>query len=292
MEEIRYITEYPYGLKGTFEEEYLDLPKAVLVNVMEGHQRYIPLEKQDGIAPSGVHLLRQYRPRHTGRGNQGQRKGAEGPSRRWQVLLRGRQAGEARGPLREARSGHVPQEARQPEGQDRKGRTDRTVLSSAIDLPIGDKIERAAKLIKADLLTHMVGEFPELQGIMGRIYAEHQGEDPEIARAIEEHYCPIGTDGELPESALGSVMALADKFDSLIAFFSVGITPTGNLDPFALRRQAIGSIRTIIGKGYHIPLQKVFRRGLPGTSGTGQGGLRDPVGDPLGLHHAPGSSSS
>ena len=80
----------------------------------------------------------------------------------------------------------------------------------------------------------MVGEFPELQGTMGRIYAEHQGEDKEVAQSIEEHCSSSFTDAPLPESSLGSVLALADKLDSLISFFSVAITPTGNLDPFAL----------------------------------------------------------
>jgi len=129
-------------------------------------------------------------------------------------------------------------------------------------------------MIKADLLTHMVGEFPELQGAMGRIYAEHQGEDGEIARSIEEHYYPKGTEGPLPESDLGSIMALADKLDSLVAFFSVGITPTGNLDPFGLRRQTIGSIRIIIEKAYHISLPEVFERGyLALTTAEGKGPL-------------------
>jgi glycyl-tRNA synthetase beta chain len=131
-------------------------------------------------------------------------------------------------------------------------------LASLIDPGLASRVERAARLIKADLLSHMVGEFPELQGTMGRTYAEFQGEQADVACAIEEHYMPTGVDAALPQSTLGSIMALADKFDSLIAFFAVGITPTGNLDPFALRRQAIGSIRTIIGNSYHIPLQRVF----------------------------------
>src|SRR5208337_1972416 len=109
-------------------------------------------------------------------------------------------------------------------------------LASSLGLSLREKVDRAATLIKADLLTHMVGEFPELQGTMGRIYAEYQGEDGAVAEAIEEHYCPTGTSATLPASDLGALMALADKMDSLIAFFSVAITPTGNLDPFALRR--------------------------------------------------------
>ena len=143
-------------------------------------------------------------------------------------------------------------------------------LASILGPTLEAKVDRAARLIKADLLTHMVGEFPELQGAMGRTYAEHQGEDKDVAQAIEEHYFPTGTDAALPESTLGSIMALADKLDSLIAFFSVAIVPTGNLDPFALRRQAIGCIKIMIDKGYRIPLRLLFEAGHEALS-TGEG---------------------
>ena len=129
-------------------------------------------------------------------------------------------------------------------------------LASTLALSFNGKIERSARLIKADLLTHMVGEFPELQGTMGRIYAGYQGEDPDVAVSIAEHYLPSGTAAILPETHLGTVMALADKIDSLVAFFSVGITPTGNLDPYALRRQTLGVIRIIVAKKLHIPLME------------------------------------
>jgi glycyl-tRNA synthetase beta chain len=261
LEEIRYITEYPYGLKGSFEDKYLNLPKAVLVNVMEGHQRYVPLEKQDGSLLSGFIFFANtipVTPTEVIRGNEKVLKARladgqfffEEDKRVSLDSLYGR----LEAVMFHKRLGNL------------KDKTERirrigVGLASAVGLPLEPKIARAALLIKADLLTHMVGEFPELQGTMGRIYAEHQGEDGDIARAIEEHYYPIGTDGPPPASELGSIMALADKLDSLIAFFSVAITPTGNLDPFALRRQAIGSIRTIIAKEYHVPLQRVFETG-------------------------------
>lgn len=261
MEEIRYITEYPYGLKGTFDREYLDLPKAVIVNVMEGHQRYIPLEKADGtLLPAFVFFANTVpvTPAEVIRGNE--------------KVLRARLADgkfffeeDKRVKLEDLyeRLEAVMFHKKLGNLKDKAERINQIALAlaSAVGLQSEEKIGRASRLIKADLLTHMVGEFPELQGTMGRIYAGHQGEDPGIAQAIEEHYRPVGTDGELPESDLGSVMALADKLDSLIAFFSVAITPTGNLDPFALRRQAIGTIRTVIGRGYNIPLQKIFEAG-------------------------------
>ena len=97
--------------------------------------------------------------------------------------------------------------------------------------------------MKTDLVTHMVGEFPELQGTMGRIYAGLEGEDADVARAIEEHYLPTGGNGGLPETSIGAIAAIADKIDSIVSFFSVGINPTGNLDPYALRRQSLGIIK-------------------------------------------------
>jgi len=104
----------------------------------------------------------------------------------------------------------------------------------------------------------MVREFPELQGTMGRIYALHQGEHEDIANAIEEHYLPTGSNSALPENMLSIIAGIADKIDSLTSFFSVGIMPTGNLDPFALRRQALGIIRLTIEKRLHVPLANLI----------------------------------
>jgi glycyl-tRNA synthetase beta chain len=261
MEEIQYITEYPYGLMGSFEEEYLDLPEAVLVNVMKGHQRYIPLEKEKGkLLPGFIFFAntRPLTPPQVIRGNE--------------RVLRARLADakfffeedkKVRLDVLYERLDAVKFHKRLGNLKDKTERVRRIArfLASQLNLPLDAKIDRSARLIKADLLAHMVGEFPELQGSMGRIYAEYQGEDGEVAQSIEEHYRPAGTDAALPESPLGAVMALADKLDSLIAFFSVAITPTGNLDPFALRRQAIGCIRIVIDKGFHVPLRPLFETG-------------------------------
>ena len=158
-------------------------------------------------------------------------------------------------------------------------------LASALGVTDRAKIERAAMLIKADLLTHMVGEFPELQGTMGRIYALYQGEERDVARSIEEHYYPSGTDGRLPETALGALMAMADKMDSLIAFFSVGITPTGNLDPFALRRQALGAIKIVIDRACHVALPELIEKGFEALGGVeGKVPLETLKGDALRVH--------
>ncbi|MGD0231283.1 MAG: glycine--tRNA ligase subunit beta [Syntrophorhabdales bacterium] len=262
LEEIRYITEYPHGLKGSFEDTYLELPRAVLVNVMKGHQRYIPLEREDGsLAPSFIFFANTIPlgPDEVIRGNE--------------KVLRARLADarfffeEDKRTRLETLYGRLDAVMFHKRLGNLKDKAERVAdlgvwLASLLGLPLeANKVQRAAMLMKADLLTHMVGEFPELQGTMGRIYAEYQGEEQEVARSIEEHYYPTGTDATLPQTALGSVMALADRMDSLIAFFSVAITPTGNLDPFALRRQAIGSIKIIIDKAYHVPQDKLIEKG-------------------------------
>ena len=117
-----------------------------------------------------------------------------------------------------------------------------------------EDLKRASEIYKFDLVTNMVGEFPELQGIMGEKYALLQGEKPAVATAIREHYLPTSSEGELPETAIGAVLALADKLDSVFSFFSVGMIPTGSNDPYALRRQTYGVIRIIEDKSWTFPL--------------------------------------
>jgi glycyl-tRNA synthetase beta chain len=121
-----------------------------------------------------------------------------------------------------------------------------------------DQAERAARLAKADLVTEMVGEFPELQGLMGRYYAAAQGEAPEVAAAIEEHYKPQGPSDRVPTAPVSIAVALADKLDTLVAFWAIDEKPTGSKDPFALRRAALGVIRTVVENGIRLSLVKPF----------------------------------
>jgi len=121
---------------------------------------------------------------------------------------------------------------------------------------------RAAWLAKTDLITGVVREFPELQGIMGNYYALHDGEATEVAEAIEEHYLPAHSGGALPKTDIGALLSLADKIDNIAAFFSIGLIPTGSEDPFALRRQALGIIAILFTKGYEITLEELVRKAL------------------------------
>jgi glycyl-tRNA synthetase beta chain len=123
-----------------------------------------------------------------------------------------------------------------------------------------ERSRRAVQLAKADLSSAMVGEFPELQGVIGRYYALHDGEDPAVADAIAEHYRPAGPSEACPTARISIVAALADKIDSLVAFFSIGEKPTGSRDPFALRRAVLGIVRLVIENGLRLPLAPAFRR--------------------------------
>jgi glycyl-tRNA synthetase beta chain len=267
LEEICYITEYPHGLLGAYDAAYLELPRAVLVNVMKGHQRYIPLEKEDGSLVPAFIVFANTVPADPAQVIKGNEK-----------VLRARLA-DARFFFDEDKKTRLDALYEKLEAvvfhkrlgslRDKAERTAVLAVELAPAVGVADraKIERAALLIKTDLLTRMVGEFPELQGTMGRIYAEHQGEEKDVARSIEEHYYPSGTDGKLPETALGALMAMADKMDSLIAFFSVGIAPTGNLDPFALRRQALGAIKIAIDRACHVALPELIEKGFEALGG-------------------------
>jgi len=146
---------------------------------------------------------------------------------------------------------------------------------------------RAARLAKADLSTGMIGEFPELQGVMGRYYALDNGEDVRIANAIAEHYKPLGPNDSCPKAPESAVVALADKIDTLVAFFSIGERPTGSGDPFALRRAALGIIRLVIENDMVVPLRAAFERAAElqdSTSPNIAGDLLTFIADRLKVH--------
>jgi glycyl-tRNA synthetase beta chain len=258
IKEILYITEFPYPLCGSFDKAFLNLPKEVLVNVMKSHQRYIPIQDGNQALMPFFIFFANTKPvddMNVVRGNE--------------KVLRARLA-DAEFFFEEDKKTDLASLYEKLSSiifhvkiGTLKDKTDRLVsichyLSAALhydDIPL---LERAVKIVKTDLLTHMVGEFPELQGTMGRIYAQVQGEHGEVAAAIEEHYLPSSGNGSLPQTRLGSIVAIADKIDSVVSFFSVGITPTGNLDPYALRRQTLGIIKIVIDRKLNIPLGELI----------------------------------
>jgi glycyl-tRNA synthetase beta chain len=259
IKEILYITEFPYPLCGTFDKAFLKIPKEVLVNVMKSHQRYIPVQDENqGLMPFFIFFANTtpVDDMIVVRGNE--------------KVLRARLA-DAEFFFEEdkktnlidlyQRLSTIVFHVKLGTLQDK---VDRLLsicrfLSARLNYDDVSKMEKAIKIVKSDLLTHMVGEFPELQGTMGRIYAEVQGEDKEVAVSIEEHYLPSSGNGALPQTQLGSIIAIADKIDSVVSFFSVGLTPTGNLDPYALRRQTLGVIKIVIDKKLHIPVEELIK---------------------------------
>lgn len=145
---------------------------------------------------------------------------------------------------------------------------DATATGTSVEIILADRAERAARLAKTDLVSAMVGEFPELQGAMGRYYALAQGEDVEVADAIRDHYLPVGVDDAVPEAPVTIAVALADRIDTLAGFFLRGMPPTGSKDPFALRRAAIGCIALIVSNELRLPLTTLIGQALAGYGET------------------------
>ncbi|NLT24740.1 MAG: glycine--tRNA ligase subunit beta [Syntrophorhabdus sp.] len=260
VREILYITEYPYPLKGSFDAVYLDIPKEVLVNVMKSHQRYIPIEDASGRLLPHFIFFANTAPKDDANVIRGNEK-----------VLRARLADarfffdedvKAKLADRYERLASIVFHVKLGTLKDKMERVKAIAgyLASVVDHGVAGKLERLIPVMKTDLVTHMVGEFPELQGTMGRIYARIEGEDDEVALAIEEHYLPTGGNGSLPLTATGAIAGIADKIDSIVSFFSVGITPTGNLDPYALRRQSLGIIKIAIDRKMHLPLTALIER--------------------------------
>lgn len=260
IREIIYITEYPYPLLGSFDTAFLSIPKEVLVNVMKSHQRYIPVENRNSsLMPHFIFFANTIPAddKNVIRGNE--------------KVLRARLADaqfffdedkKIKLADRYERLNSIVFHVKLGTLRDKTERVAAIAgyLASIIEGSTSETISRVVRLMKNDLLTHMVGEFPELQGVMGRIYAFIEGENNDVAVAIEEHYLPTGGDGNLPQSAAGSIAGIADKIDSIVSFFSVGITPTGNLDPYALRRQSLGIIKIIIDRKFRLPFEDLLRK--------------------------------
>ena len=158
----------------------------------------------------------------------------------------------------------APAKAGAAEVSGEPGATNEAAPASAGATDLADLAERAARLCKADLVTGMVGEFPELQGLMGGYYAAAQGEHPAVAAAIRDHYKPVGQGDDVPTDPVTVAVSLADKLDTIVVFFAIGEKPTGSKDPFALRRAALGVISTVMKNGLRVSLSSLFRGALPG----------------------------
>ncbi len=260
LQEIVYTVEWPTVLLGRFSEEFLDLPEEVLVTVMQHHQKYFPVEGSEGTLLPFFLAVRD-----------GPETGLDTVREGHEWVLRARLA-DARFFFREDRKTRLEERVEQLKGvlfleglgtlYDKVKRLETIVdwicrVVGAEELR--EKARRAVLLCKADLLTHMVGEFPELQGVMGRIYALLDGEPFEVAAALEDHYRPRAAEDVPPRTLLGAILAIADRMDTLVGAISRGLAPTGSQDPYGLRRAAQGVFATLFAHNLHLSLPALIR---------------------------------
>jgi glycyl-tRNA synthetase beta chain len=283
LDEVTGLVEWPAVLMGTIDRAFLDLPPEVLTTSMRTHQKYFACLDRDGnLAPRFLvvaNMIADDGGRAIVAGNERVLRARLSDARFfWEQDLKVPLA--ARLPKLAGRVFH----AKLGSVLDKEGRVERLADDIAAHLRGADrkKVRRAAELAKADLSSAMVGEFPELQGTTGRYYALAGGEAPEVADAIAEHYSPLGPNDRCPSAPVSVAVALADKIDTLVGFFSIGEKPTGSKDPFALRRSALGVIRLILENRLRLPLARLFHLAFTiGTEGETWAKGNDPTAELL-----------
>lgn len=262
LELVTYLNEYPTVIAGAFDETYLDLPDEILITVMRGHQKYFAVEKKNGeLAPHFLAVINLDR----------DRKGlvVAGHER----VLKARFAdarffweGDQKCRLADylPKLAHVTYESRLGSYKDKVERMRATArfladhwFNSGLHQAHVSDADRAAELSKCDLVTEMVREFTELQGIVGGLYARAQGESEDVAWAVYDHYRPVGLDDPIPRNFTGCAVALADKLDAICGCFAAGLIPTGSSDPFGLRRAALGIVKIILEKKLPVSLSSI-----------------------------------
>jgi glycyl-tRNA synthetase beta chain len=270
---VVYLNEYPSAIIGSFDANYLELPDEILITVMRGHQKYFALRSRDGrLAPHFLAVINLDRD-------------AKGLVRAGhERVLRARFADarffwESDQKCRLAdylpKLAHVTYESRLGSYADKVERMRHLSrwfaeqwFAQGIPQASVASADRAAELSKCDLVTGMVGEFPELQGIVGGLYAESQGEPEDVFRAVYDHYRPAGLDEKIPSNLTGCAVALADKMDALIGCIAAGLLPTGSSDPFGLRRAALGVVKIILERKLPVSLSSAISAGVRALGST------------------------
>ena len=263
LDEVTALVEWPAAVPGSFDEQFLALPREVLIATMQDHQKYFPVtDAGGGLMPYFITIanIDSLDPLEVRRGNE--------------RVIRPRLSDAAffwdrdrRTPLAD-RQAQLKDVVFQKELGSLEDKTRRvTALAGYIAGQLGLDVslaERAAKLARCDLFTEMVGEFPKLQGIMGRHYAVHDGEPQEVAQALDEQYQPRFAGDGIPASDTGRVLALADRIDTLVGIFAIGQPPGGDRDPFGLRRAALGCLRILVESGLDLDLAACLQRAAAG----------------------------
>jgi glycyl-tRNA synthetase beta chain len=255
------LVEYPAPVAGRFDDEFLELPDEVLITAMREHQKYFAVVDDAGKLKSSFIAVNNTVARDMDLVARGHERVIRARLADAQFFYRGdlKESGDARleklkGVLFQAKLGTMYEKVM-------RIRDVAAFIADAVDGgELGKDVDRTAVLAKTDLVSEMVGEFPKLQGIMGRVYAAVSGEADPVAMGIEEHYRPTHSGGKLPDTLTGAVVAIADKIDSICGCFSVGLIPTGASDPYALRRQGIGIVQIMLDKGFTFSLKALIRK--------------------------------
>lgn len=258
LNEVNFLVEYPLPLCGSFEERFLSLPREVVIHSMKEHQRYFPLIDDHGRLLPHFICISNIVPKDEKvvvKGNERVLKARLSDAafffeddmkitleKRVELLKK---------VVFQAKLGTSYEKVM-------RLKTLASLIVERIDPKLRQAVERTALLCKADLVTGMVGEFPKLQGIVGREYGRLSGEKAEVYEAIYEHYLPGFSGDRLPSSPVGDIVSIADKMDTIVGCFGVGLVPTGTTDPFGLRRQALGIIRIILEKEYSLSLGELI----------------------------------
>jgi glycyl-tRNA synthetase beta chain len=256
LDEVTALVEWPVPIAGRFEQRFLSLPREVVIATVQDHQRYFPVQDADGKLSGWFITVSNIESRDPSKVREGNervvRPRLSDAAFFWdqdRKISLGEHAARLSGMTFQTKLGTY---------------ADKTLRVKALAQSIGGRIgagplvARAAELAKADLMTAMVGEFPELQGTMGRYYAQAQGEPEELARALEEHYRPRYAGDSLPATKTGQAVALADKIDTLVGIFAIEQRPTGAKDPFGLRRAALGLLRILLEGRLELDLFEVL----------------------------------
>lgn len=268
IREVANLVEYPEVIVGEFATEFTRLPREVIIAALENHERCFPVEGAEGtLLPRFVAVMNNV-PRDLGPVIRG-----------YERVMRARLS-DANFFYRKDLEIPLAERAKRLEGvvfHSRLGTASAKVerftklalfLTRKLWPEEEARVRRAALLAKADLVSEMVGEFPELQGVMGAEYARKQGEDPEVARAIFEHYLPRQAEDRLPESRTGILVGLADRTDTIAGFLAVGIKPSGEADPFGTRRHTLAILNILLGREIFLSLSELFGEALKNLSGV------------------------
>ena len=259
LEEVAGLVEWPVPMLGTIDAEFMGVPPEVLIVSMKTHQRYFVTTDRAGALTNRFVVVANNVARDGGKtiveGNERVLRSRLSDAKFFWDQDRKQRLAERLPALKD-----IVFHARLGTQSERVQRITRLAAEIVTSVPGADasEVEQAALLCKADLVTGMVGEFPELQGIMGRYYALEEKLSPAVADAIGDHYAPAGPNDRCPSAPVSIAVALADKLDALVSFWSIGEKPTGSRDPYALRRAALGVIRIIVENNIRLPLKKFF----------------------------------